>query len=355
MSTESWILLYAAGIGYHRPLSRLPSWVPDWTCSSSPTDLGVRAHGASGFGFDHFRAGGRSAQSLLIDKETRSITLTGRILDTVSTVFNPRPRPNWARRGSGDYLPWPEFLTWLKEVFCVISPNTLYPTGERFFPQVLGRTLVMNMNEQRGLVTEDVGSQLLDCCKVDVWNTANLSAEEDVVIDREVAVMAMERTISVETPHKTSTQQSTVGDSTSDPRPGLSDSVARPRSLRSIPQSAEKYLIAMNSLTSGRRLFTTKTGYFGQGPPLLLPGDLICLLNRLEVPFSIRRREIEEGDGGYALVGECYVDGIMFGEGLEMGKRRRLHCFEGRFVFESGSLAELLLEEGSCVEQFLVV
>jgi hypothetical protein len=62
-----------------------------------------------------------------------------------------------------------------------------------------------------------------------------------------------------------------------------------------------------------RRLMTTKKGYMGFVPKNSVAGDLIFVLMGCDVPLVLRSCEI----GGYRLVGECYVHGIMKGEAME--------------------------------------
>lgn len=63
-----------------------------------------------------------------------------------------------------------------------------------------------------------------------------------------------------------------------------------------------------------RRVYTTKGGYVGVGPPLMEKDDIVCLIYRTNVPFILRRLK-----NGYALVGESYMHGMMHGEGLGKG------------------------------------
>lgn len=60
-----------------------------------------------------------------------------------------------------------------------------------------------------------------------------------------------------------------------------------------------------------RRLFTTANGFLGIGPATLKPADVLVILRGCRVPVLLRPQQHQ-----YALVGECYVDGIMYGEAL---------------------------------------
>lgn len=81
--------------------------------------------------------------------------------------------------------------------------------------------------------------------------------------------------------------------------------------------------------SKGRRFFTTPGGLMGQAPERAKKGDHVCVLYGSEVPILIR-----PSAGGFEVVGECYVSGIMNGEVLQspngreqefrFGPRRRI-------------------------------
>ncbi|KAJ2998462.1 hypothetical protein NUW58_g299 [Xylaria curta] len=58
-----------------------------------------------------------------------------------------------------------------------------------------------------------------------------------------------------------------------------------------------------------RSVFTTVQGYLGIGPATVVPGDKITVLFGCKVPVILR----EQGRR-YHLIGETYVDGVMYGE-----------------------------------------
>ncbi|KAJ4296624.1 hypothetical protein N0V90_006672 [Kalmusia sp. IMI 367209] len=66
---------------------------------------------------------------------------------------------------------------------------------------------------------------------------------------------------------------------------------------------------------NGRRPFITKEGYLGLGPKDMRDGDVVVVVFGAEVPLVLRKAP----EGGYELVGEAYVNGIMDGEVLDMG------------------------------------
>lgn len=81
---------------------------------------------------------------------------------------------------------------------------------------------------------------------------------------------------------------------------------------------------AIGSFCNGRCFALTAKGYMVVAPPFTKEGDLICLFMGAQVPFVLRpisdsAGEISGGKQCYALVGECYVHGMMDGDGLKQG------------------------------------
>jgi hypothetical protein len=83
---------------------------------------------------------------------------------------------------------------------------------------------------------------------------------------------------------------------------------------------------AIGSCCNGRCFAVTEKGYMAIVPPGTKEGDMVCIFMGAQVPFIIRPRPVqtEECEGlileqSYALVGECYVHGMMDGEGLSQG------------------------------------
>ncbi len=63
--------------------------------------------------------------------------------------------------------------------------------------------------------------------------------------------------------------------------------------------------------TWGRSLLVSENGYIGLGPKATCVGDVICILLGGSMPYILRTK-----DDRYELVGECFVHGLMDGQGL---------------------------------------
>jgi hypothetical protein len=77
--------------------------------------------------------------------------------------------------------------------------------------------------------------------------------------------------------------------------------------------NAERFAEVAGSACHGRSFFITKAGFFGIGPGILKEEDSVVILLGADVPFIIREKE---KFGGYALIGECYVHGLMTGDAI---------------------------------------
>ncbi|KAL1857560.1 hypothetical protein Daus18300_010318 [Diaporthe australafricana] len=82
----------------------------------------------------------------------------------------------------------------------------------------------------------------------------------------------------------------------------------------------EKYLEPLKAeiarVLGERRLFVTKAGRLGIGPPECRPGDIVSVLLGAEMPFLLRGQD--RSDGALRLIGESYVHGVMHGEAMLM-------------------------------------
>ena len=84
-----------------------------------------------------------------------------------------------------------------------------------------------------------------------------------------------------------------------------------------------KFLEGILLATTHTRLLFTHEGYIGMAPYKAKKGDKICLLFGCRVPVVLRERV----DGGFELIGEVYVHGIMKGEALTDETHEKLRDF----------------------------
>ncbi|KAM5344459.1 hypothetical protein ACJ41O_012995 [Fusarium nematophilum] len=96
----------------------------------------------------------------------------------------------------------------------------------------------------------------------------------------------------------------------------------------SLEGNADRFLDAAKTSGTGRAEFTTRLGLWGIGPDATSEDDVLCVFYGSDVPFILRPR----GQGGYHLVGECYVDEIMHGEVLEKRQQTTDNRFEEAWI-----------------------
>ena len=69
----------------------------------------------------------------------------------------------------------------------------------------------------------------------------------------------------------------------------------------------------------------TQGCYIGLGSRLVRHGDVICIFLGAPTPFILRKATSSGKEPpSYQLVGECYIHGLMNGEGLEMGEKQEI-------------------------------
>ena len=70
-----------------------------------------------------------------------------------------------------------------------------------------------------------------------------------------------------------------------------------------------KFQHRLGQIMVGRSAFRTRDGWIGLGPDSTTEGDVIAILSGGDAPFVLRACH-----GHYHVVGNCYVEGVMYGE-----------------------------------------
>jgi hypothetical protein len=81
---------------------------------------------------------------------------------------------------------------------------------------------------------------------------------------------------------------------------------------------AEKYANWATTISMHMRRCGTFKGYIGQIPKGTQAADVVCVIGGAAVPFVLRA-----SSGGYKVIGQCYLHGIMEGEALRDPSLRR--------------------------------
>ena len=78
----------------------------------------------------------------------------------------------------------------------------------------------------------------------------------------------------------------------------------------------------MQNATSNRRFFITSNHFLGLGPRDTHPYDRVAILAGGRMPYVLRKIQNAAGAedfNRFNFVGDCYVEGVMYGELLEAG------------------------------------
>ena len=282
-------LLANAGLaiaGQTAGLPNIPSWVPDWTVPKAP-GLTLQKHG---FSMIHpaadptketavYRASGDCSASVDDRTERTVLSLRGKLISKVANAGikfpHVGPGASVASKSGQNEMRIHATKRWAKIEACfkLIANMSLplYPTA----PERLSACRVC-LVAGKGIFSQDANTDELATVfsfykkYLDRWLAVQRRTWwRDHSLDAEFQAMA----------HEARYASSLIGDA-----------------------------------TDGRQFFVTEDGHMGLGPHGLKEGDQICIMYGLSVPFVIRYRE----SGLYSLLGECYVEGIMNGEAIQM-------------------------------------
>ncbi|KAK0117706.1 hypothetical protein ONS95_012035 [Cadophora gregata] len=269
-------LLCLSNAGIRASTGQSQSWVADYQDIGSAC---LALHGQ-----DHFRASGNTQALITVSDDKKVLTVEGYIVDSIAIIAPEVPPaiPKAVRSQTGP-------LIWL----------TKNEDQERAVWQaaVLMDCLEIAKSAHKypdGLAREKELARTM-CCDL-------LMTDERANIDR--AHQVHQWTIK--------TMQTYV----------LQPIPEDPDELRALQLELEKskpvgvrmeeIMNSFASFCSGRSICATAGGDLGQVPFGTRPGDLVCILKGGIVPFLLR----EDGEY-YRLVGECFMNGIMYGEALD--------------------------------------
>ncbi|KAI3316471.1 hypothetical protein HD806DRAFT_517477 [Xylariaceae sp. AK1471] len=84
----------------------------------------------------------------------------------------------------------------------------------------------------------------------------------------------------------------------------------------SVQQKSMNYISLLDDNIAGWKLVTTKRNLCGIVPHNVEVGDVVSIFGGGDVPFILRKSQVKGREVEFRLVGECYIGGIMHGEGL---------------------------------------
>ncbi|KAK5651602.1 hypothetical protein OQA88_11875 [Cercophora sp. LCS_1] len=304
-------------------LVKLPSWVPDWTRSGATPPFRFR-------GLRCRAAGNTRVQIEMIDEQNGVLELAGRVLDTVAAVDEKAHIP-WGREdalhvtapivvGSMQQLiseiqqpgfSSPEYRNrrrddtdrrWMSESAANILQNIAFPDGgggvtlEQF--DAVWRAWICNRTRDN----EIPGAEFGPCWAAIMSRMTGFSFWKKTSAADATLVRAIRPTQPESKVPPAGWQSISVEDATG----GRETSLA--------------LMGAYSKWCYRRRFCRTVDGRFGWVVDGTQPGDLVVLFYGCHFPFVLRQTvgeaDVAVGEKAFRIVGDCYIYGLMDGEGL---------------------------------------
>lgn len=241
---------------------RLPTWVPDWR--TLPVHL-------LGSPETPHRAAGDTTPDLEVDEEDNILHIKGKRIGVVKRTW-------WAMFGTAFRL---------NEKGSKTPPQALWEdiTGNRGVPFSLDKPYVDGKDSAFFALVQTLSNAGAGIDRLRKYDTIN--GNEHLANGAAYIVRAK----------------------AGDPESSISPE------LRQIAKKGDafKWSHEATLVTRYRRFGTTAIGYYLVGPDSMLEDDVVVLMYGGRTPFLLRRRK---DDDGWSLIGECYVHGLMNGEGM---------------------------------------
>ncbi|KAL8824757.1 MAG: hypothetical protein Q9170_008053 [Blastenia crenularia] len=251
-------VLHYAGIDLASSITDPPSWVSDWTIRHRSTNLGADDE------LTRYRSSGSSRSCIQFSTDSDCITVRGIILDKIERcISRPNIEIRWNQATFKHY--YEALVNWVEHLRDLVNSSQYYHTARE---DVVWRTLIGNIEGGNGPPSEEYREYFK------TW----LSAAQDLAKNGNA-----------------SPQYDNVNEQ-------------------------DSKFEANYAFLRKRAGLWSKKGLLGLGPTTARGGDLVCIILGANTPFLLRETSASEvEDRKYQLVGECYIHGLMNGEGLSMG------------------------------------
>ena len=246
-----------------------PSWVANWDDKEFPQTRLVNL-AESGY----YSASGISSPMMNVLPGSSNLQISGIIVDKLEQLSNFSPDDNRRKCRNDIYTAWKELQSLLK------AEN---PYHGRCLHEVIWRTMI--------------------CDKIGELLHENMSVEARSVLAWDHRKMSNE----------TKSWYSVYGDPKRTELYFPTTEKIKRMHEESFMQTAVQYAGTYLNMMHWKSFAASLDGYLASVPVSSLPGDLVCVVMGAEVPFVLRPLH-----GGYQLIGECYVHGLMCGEALKM-------------------------------------
>jgi hypothetical protein len=276
---------------YRRVLD-LPSWVPDFSTTSTSTQL------ANLPGFDATLVQQHGQKAPLVDGGT--LIVQGASIATISATY--------------DCMNWHELT--LSTLKLALTLDAVYSATGHGRLQAVLRTLVLDnaapISQGHEVVWED-SAAFYGFMTVGIRQLLELNRADDAL----EALVALQ-TLDANCPSSLDKAIASLKHH-SDEMP-MSDINAALDDLAVYRVGADTYFRLLREHIANRTLFLASNGYIGLGRQPGQPGDTVWLLEHGTVPYMLRKCT---GEDTYTFIGDCYLHGGMRGELMtpELGKQ----------------------------------
>ena len=285
------IILHIAGIALQKPLSTLPSWVPDF--SPSPFSVDIKSR----FTVKLFEASGNPPMNTIkTHLYSNTMTFMGIKIDTVELLFR-RPSPDDSRQRNSS-----EDSSSLRNATFKTAQKLLFPQREYF------QSYLSFFNDVSAFINSSPANSKLQDLKTKKTIFYTLIRDYPVgeaIVDKDLL---------------------DAYDTWYDSYRELAGHDAIKSFFASATRSPETYsqverIEDLVGSSYGQLFGTTTRRLLGSGPEGMLPGDIVCVIMGARTPFLLRpdtEYMSHHSSQRWKLVGPCFVYGLMFGEGLRM-------------------------------------
>lgn len=267
-------LLYDAGLDQGEGERQFPSWVPDWTREAS--DRGSLSS-AEGRGLN-FSASGQLSSRIIYHRDLDWLEVSGGAFDEIKYVS----------RFSNELSQRSRYFQELDSM--IEACKHLDPHQQEQLKETV--PIAGALFPESGLSSP-------------ISITESYSAYRRVLRKEEL------RARDLRSNGKKAKKETASARISSEQRPGIIGFREKSKAYASL---LDKYIV-------GWRFVITNQGRCGIAPSSVLPGDKVVILSGGKVPFLVRVG-LSPGYGSF-LIGQCYIDGMMFGEAVKQFQGQR--------------------------------
>lgn len=287
------------------PKLSLPSWVPDWTAPGWAEPFRTRA-------FPSRAAGNTVPQIIEVNRAAGILGLKGRLLDKIRAVDYTAQVPEME-------FAFPEVeATYPEDRNATIQRRELHLTS-LVYKEWANIFLLAVTNP--AAPEEETGTSIWDSVRHEnLWRTMMCNCTRDTRVPEKAVGAAWDPMLKFALEFTKSCSSIVPSGTVEDSIEALSGTGMREHAREYLKNRVrDKEIIMMRghrTWTFHRRFFVSSNGRFGWGVDGTKAGDEVVLFYGCDYPFVVRR---DSQGSGWRIIGDCYIHGLMDGEGIRDG------------------------------------